>query len=114
MGGKRNRDRGFEFEREIVNEFKDIDDTCNRCWGSDGRSQNLPQNVDVVVDEQFHFQLKRQKAKFSKRYKPDDNIFAQIIRADYDEPYVIMKFSLFKKIMAFIIKLRPKFKDELS
>lgn len=90
--GRRNKQRGYEFEAEIVQLASDCGlDNPVRTWGSNGMSRDLPKNVDGIVCDQIHLQCKRQKRKVSKRYLPDDNIHAQLVRGDYQDPYAVLR-----------------------
>lgn len=45
------RDKGFNYERELVKEFNNCPNTyCERMWGSNGDVRGLPQKVDLEID----------------------------------------------------------------
>lgn len=76
----RNRDRGFELERETVTLAKQYNLEAQRARGSDGRSLGRQENVDLIIDD-LSFQCKRVKT-LAKKFVPEDNIFAQVFRQD--------------------------------
>ena len=95
--GKRNRTRGFQFERDCVNEAKAAGFEAERMWGSDGQSKGLPSNVDIIIEGR-HFQCKRKK-RIAKDILPDSNIYGQVIRQDRDEAFVVIRYSDFLKLL---------------
>ena len=46
----RNKVKGNTYERELVNQAKDIGLEAKRAWASDGRSLGLHEEVDLVID----------------------------------------------------------------
>ena len=99
--GKNNRRKGFAFEREVVNYFREHGFTSNRSWGSDGRSRGEKKEVDVTVtvrDVTLRIQTKRKKV-LAKDYKPEEGIDAQIYREDAQEPLIMMRLSKFMEMI---------------
>ena len=89
--GKNNRARGFQFERDVVNQARAKGLTAERMWGSDGQTRGLPSNVDIVMEDNW-YQCKRKK-KIADYVKPDAGIFAQVIRQDRDESLVVIRLN---------------------
>ena len=58
--GKTNRNRGFGFERELVNWFRSQGITAERAWGSNGKSIGCAETVDLVANG-CRIQAKRKK-----------------------------------------------------
>jgi Holliday junction resolvase len=48
-GGRGARKKGFQFERDVVNYFKDLGYKAERMYASSGASRGLPPDVDVVL-----------------------------------------------------------------
>jgi Holliday junction resolvase len=89
MAGKSSRRKGFSFEREVVNQFKEAGIPAKRAYGSNGASMGMHPEVDVVAGEKT-FQLKRTKSVAAK-YKPSDAVYGQIFREDRGESYVLIR-----------------------
>lgn len=51
--------KGKGYEREVVEKLGTASIDAERTWGSDGRSRGLDEEVDLVVHDVLHFQLKR-------------------------------------------------------
>ena len=97
MGGKTNRTRGFNLEREAVNEAKALGLTSKRMWGSDGRTAGLDSEVDVIIDDK-HFQCKRKRrlpAWFSM-----EHVEGIIVRQDQEKALVIVPLSNYLALLA--------------
>jgi len=60
MGGRSSRTKGFGYEREIVNQAKDAGFEAERCYGSNGQSRGLHNEVDVIIGDEY-CQAKRYK-----------------------------------------------------
>ena len=55
-----NKVKGNTYERELVNQAKDLGMEAKRAWASDGRSLGMHEEVDLVVAEK-KIQAKRRK-----------------------------------------------------
>ena len=90
------RRKGFAYEREIVEVLKEAGFKAERCWGSNGRTRGLPEEVDIVCntgsDSDLWFQCKRKKA-ISKYLIPTEGIYATIIREDRGENLAVIRLS---------------------
>ena len=91
--GKRNRARGFGFERELVRRGKERGLDCRRAWGSNGQSLGESESVDVILGE-FRVQAKRKKtlANFLKIPAGCDIV---AIREDRGPTLIVMPLELF-------------------
>lgn len=98
--------KGTRLENEVLEDFKAVNLSGTRCWGSDGRSRGLPKEVDVVIEgyddfrgesvSPLHIQCKS-VAKLSQKFKPADCINATIYKENRGEKYIIMKLDYFLK-----------------
>jgi len=82
--------KGNTYERELVDQAKASGLTAERCWGSDGRSRGLPEEVDIIIEDYF-LQCKRRKsiAKYLKVEKADGVVF----REDRGQSYILLPFE---------------------
>ncbi len=87
----KNKLRGVNFEREIVNMAKAQGYVADRTWGSHGRSRGFHHEVDVIINGRF-YQCKRTK-KLAKYVQPSQEVVGQIVREDRGEPYIVMRFQ---------------------
>lgn len=91
----RNRQRGYEHEKEVVDTLRELGLSADRARSSDGRALGLESGVDVAVylggGVPFKIQCKRQKRKINKNYKPAKFVQAQIIREDYGGNYAVLR-----------------------
>ena len=93
--GSMQRRKGFSYEREIVEVLKEAGFKAERCWGSNGRTRGLPEEVDIVCNassSDLWFQCKRKKA-ISKYLIPTEGIYATIIREDRGENLAVIRLS---------------------
>lgn len=97
-GGKAPRRKGFEFEREVVRIARADGLEAERCFGSDGRSRGLSENVDLVIAGE-HFQAKRMK-RIASQYKPDANLYGQVFREDRGEPLAVIRLESLLALLA--------------
>jgi len=87
----KNKIRGNNLEREIVNTAKDMGLSAKRAYASDGRSLGKSEVVDVMV-ENTTIQAKRRK-KVAQWLYPDfhgDDVDAVVTRMDRKEPLAII------------------------
>lgn len=99
------KNKGNGFEREIVNDARDLDLQAERAYASNGKSLGQHEEVDVMI-EGFRAQCKRRKA-LGELYKPNDNVDLQIFREDRGDTYVMMRYDLF---LSFLV-LKNAMKD---
>ena len=96
----KNKVRGNNLEREIVNAAKDIGLSAKRAYASDGRSLGKSEVVDVVV-EYTTIQAKRRK-KVAQWLYPDyhgDDVDAVVTRMDRKEPLAIIPLKRFLRLL---------------
>ena len=96
----KNKVRGNNLEREIVNAAKDIGLSAKRAYASDGRSLGKSEVVDVVV-EHTTIQAKRRK-KVAQWLYPDyhgDDVDAVVTRMDRKEPLAIIPLKRFLRLL---------------
>jgi len=96
----RNKIRGNNLEREIVNKSKDAGLSAKRAYASDGRSLGKSEVVDVIVEE-VTIQAKRKK-KVAQWLYPDyhgDDVDAVVTRMDRKEALIILPLEKWIKMM---------------
>lgn len=91
MGAKRNKARGFEFERELVNKAKEVGLSAQRAWGSNGRSLGCAETVDCLIDG-VRVQAKRRKS-IADYLKPPEGADIVAVREERQQPYVVIPFE---------------------
>jgi hypothetical protein len=97
----KNKLRGTYYERRCVEKAKEFDLKAERTWGSDGRSRGLPQEVDMVLEDNIYIQCKKRK-KLAKHLKPTKEIHVQLVGEDYGEDYAIMSQEYYYTLVAMI------------
>ncbi len=96
----RNKIRGNNLEREIVNDAKKIGLSAKRAYASDGRSLGKSEVVDVIV-EHTTIQAKRRK-KVAQWLYPDyhgDDVDAVVTRMDRKEALAIIPLKRFLRLL---------------
>tara|TARA_Y100000593_G_C4251828_1_gene307561 strand:+ start:308 stop:637 length:330 start_codon:yes stop_codon:yes gene_type:complete len=98
----RNKVRGNNLEREVVNSAKDVGLSAKRAYASDGRSLGKSEVVDVIV-EKYCIQAKRKK-KIAQWLYPDfhgDDVDIVVTRMDRKDALAILPL---KDLLKFIKK----------
>lgn len=85
--------KGSGFEREIVNDARDLNLKAERAYASNGKSLGQHEEVDVMI-EGYRAQCKRRK-QLGELYKPNENVDIQIFREDRGNTFVMMPYDLF-------------------
>ena len=80
MGGRSSRVKGFGYEREVVNQAKEMGFNAERCYGSNGQSRGLHNEVDIIIEDEY-FQAKRYK-RVAKWLRPHEAVSGVIFRED--------------------------------
>lgn len=96
----RNKVRGNNLEREIVNAAKEEGLSAKRAYASDGRSLGKSEVVDVIVED-FTIQCKRKK-KIAQWLYPDyhgDDVDLVVTRMDRKEALVVMPYKKFIELI---------------
>lgn len=89
--------KGNGFEREIVNEARDLNLKAERAYASNGKSLGQHEEVDVMI-EGYRAQCKRRKS-LGELYKPNHNVDLQIFREDRGTTFVMMPYDLFLSLL---------------
>jgi Holliday junction resolvase len=85
--------KGSQYEREIVEIFKENNVDAERAWGSNGKSFGEHEEVDVKAGG-LKLQLKRRK-KIPQWIGLTEVVDAAILREDRGENYIILKLQDF-------------------
>lgn len=94
--GKRNKERGYELEAEVVHAAKARGLQAQRAWGSNGRALGLPQEVDVVINTgvgDVWIQCKRKK-RVAEYLVPSGEAHIQVVRADRQQALAVIPLDL--------------------
>ena len=95
--GKRNRQRGFEFEREVVNTARRLGFIARRAYASNGQSLGVHESVDCIVGD-YKIQCKRKKAVADYiRLSPEFDLV--VFREDKGRACVVMDYERFLKLI---------------
>ena len=86
----KSKQKGTRWEREIVKIAHEHEDKAERCWGSDGRSRGLPEEVDVGLDDEIHVQAKVRKT-MAAWLIPSSDVDVTIVKMDRKDPLVIIR-----------------------
>ena len=95
------RNKGNDYEREIVNSLKKNGIKAKRAWGSNGQSLGMHEEVDIAIYkdlETYKIQAKRRKT-ISDFIKPSKHVDFQILRGDREPSYVVMRLKDFIKFV---------------
>jgi len=106
----RNKIRGNNLERELVNIAKEAGLSARRAYASDGRSLGKSEVVDVIVED-ITLQAKRKK-KVAQWLYPDyhgDDVDAVVTRMDRKEPLIILPYKRFISIIEKLRRLEDQF-----
>lgn len=91
------KNKGNGFEREIVNDARDLGLTAERAYASNGKSLGQHEEVDIMI-EGYRAQCKRRK-RLGELYKPNENVDIQIFREDRGDTFVTIKYDLFLSLL---------------
>ena len=116
--------KGNRFERLIVEMTKDFfkDDFGNdtirvkRAWGSNGAAMGQHEEVDILIGDDIKVQAKCRKA-MGQWMIPNKNVDVQVIKADREDPLLVMKYDDWLEMLSFAIlggwdKYDKKVRDE--
>ena len=99
-----NRRRGFGFEREFANFWKNLKGfSAKRAWGSNGEAIGMHKEVDVAVwpdpdADPIRFQCKRHK-RMPKWLQMPDEVDAVAFREDRGDTYILVRLSTFAELL---------------
>ena len=82
--------KGNRFERLLVNLIETFEIKAKRAWGSNGMSLGLPEEVDVLMDDEVRIQCKCRK-KMPKLLGITENVDIVAIKEDRGETYFIIR-----------------------
>ena len=89
--GKLSRRKGFNFERELVNEATKKGLIAERAYGSNGRALGEAEQVDIVV-QGMRIQAKRRKS-LAAYLKIPAGADAVVFREDRGDTFVLMRWE---------------------
>ena len=98
--------KGNAFEREVVNQAKGFGLKSIRAYASNGMSLGEAEDVDVKIED-LKGQCKRRK-RIAQWLKPPESCDIALVREDRGETYVIIEYSNFLEMMAYMKELRNK------
>ncbi len=98
--------KGNAFEREVVNQAKGFGLKSIRAYASNGMSLGEAEDVDVKIED-LKGQCKRRK-RIAQWLKPPESCDIALVREDRGETYVIIEYSDFLEMMAYMKELRNK------
>ena len=91
-----NKNKGNNYERELVKMAQAFGIPAERAWGSDGRSFGEIAEVDPKVSD-FKVQAKRKK-KIPDWLRPVEGVDVQVFREDRGQSWALMSYDLFLKL----------------
>jgi len=107
----KNKIRGNNLEREIVNSAKEVGLSAKRAYASDGRSLGKSEVVDVLVED-ITIQAKRRKKIAAWLYPENhgDDVDAVVTRMDRMQPLAVIPLSEWLRL----IKIEKEYKNGKS
>ncbi|MCA1807763.1 MAG: hypothetical protein LC687_07945 [Actinobacteria bacterium] len=100
------KSKGYRLEKKIDQRFNDAGHHSKRVWGSDGRAIGHAKDVDNVVQlftdrsEGIPFLVQaKSRAAIADYITPGDDVDAQIVQADRQEPIVVMRLDKFLALL---------------
>ena len=96
----KNKVRGNNLEREVVNAAKEVGLSAKRAYASDGRSLGKSEVVDVIVED-YCVQAKRRK-RIAEWLYPDnhgEDVDVVVTRMDRKEPLAIIPLKRFLRLL---------------
>lgn len=104
----KNKVRGNNLEREIVNKAKEVGLSSKRAYASDGRSLGKSEVVDVLVED-ITIQAKRRKKIAAWLYPENhgDDVDVVVTRMDRMQPLAVMPLKMWLEL----IKIKKEKKD---
>ncbi len=91
----RSKAKGNRFERLIVDMTKDFFEEkikVKRAWGSNGAAMGQHEEVDILIGQDIKLQAKCRKT-IGQWMIPNENVDAQVIKGDREEPLIVMKYD---------------------
>tara|TARA_R100001443_G_scaffold89172_1_gene95628 strand:- start:10497 stop:10817 length:321 start_codon:yes stop_codon:yes gene_type:complete len=86
--------KGNRFERLIVLMTQAMGIACKRAYASNGAALGMHEEVDVLLGKSFKVQAKVRKA-MGQWMIPSKHVNAQVIKADREEPLIVMRYDEF-------------------
>lgn len=98
----KNKVKGNAYERELVNQAKDIGLEAKRAWASDGRSLGLHEEVDLVIDGKKIQAKRRKKVLKGLRDMVDllEHTDAVVFREDKAKSHVIISWEDYLSLLS--------------
>ena len=98
----RSKQKGNRFERLVVEMTKDSGLAAKRAWGSNGEAMGEHEEVDVLIGKSFKIQTKCRK-KIATWMTPSENVDAQVIKADRENPLIVMRYDDWLELYKMVI-----------
>jgi len=101
----KSKSKGNRFERLVVNLTKDFFDDkieVKRAYGSNGAALGQHEEVDILIGKNIKLQAKC-RASMAQWMIPNENVNAQVIKADREEPLIVMKYDDWLAMLVFAL-----------
>ena len=95
------KDKGYRFEKQCIDMLKDNDIEAQRAYGSNGLALGLTNDVDIKIEHKgkmYALQCKVRK-RLGNIFKPNENNYGQVVKQDYDDPYITIRFKDFIELL---------------
>ena len=96
--------KGNAFEREVVNQARELGLTAIRAYASNGKSLGEAEDVDIKL-QGLKGQCKRRK-RIAQWLKPPESCDIALVREDRGQTYVIIEYEDFLEIVAYMKEMR--------
>ena len=103
----KNKIRGNNLEREIVNSAKEVGLSAKRAYASDGRSLGKSEKVDVMVED-YCIQAKRRKKIAQWLYPKNhgEDVDMVVTRMDREEALIVFPLKMFLEMVKKIKEMK--------
>ena len=88
----KSKDKGYRFERKMVNYLEHRGIRSRRAWGSNGASLGWHPEVDVLIEEHVRVQAKVRK-KLPDYLKPSEEVDLQVFQEDRGQMFAMIRFD---------------------
>ena len=105
MMPSKSKAKGNRFERLIVDMTKSYFESTikiKRAWGSNGAAMGQHEEVDILLGDDFKIQAKCRKS-IGQWMIPNENVDAQVIKGDREEPLIVMKYDDWLEMLDYAI-----------
>ncbi|MBW2969040.1 hypothetical protein KY314_02905 [Candidatus Woesearchaeota archaeon] len=98
----KSKQKGNNFERELVKQAQEFELKAKRAWGSNGESLGLEPDVDLIIDDYIKVQAKLRR-KLPDCLQIPKSCDVTVFRQDRGETLMLMRW---KEFLEFVNKIK--------